>query len=72
MPAFHDHSAFAPEAAARLAKAIDATCAALRIPPNDTHDREIIAMRIFDLARQGVTDVEALRDRVLQEARSKV
>jgi hypothetical protein len=32
------------------------------------HDREIIATRIIDLARNGVTDAKALGDRVIAEA----
>jgi hypothetical protein len=32
------------------------------------HDREVIAARIIDLARNGLVDATALRNRVLAEA----
>jgi hypothetical protein len=38
----------------------------------DEKDREIIATRIIDLARDGLFDAAALRDRVVAEARSDV
>jgi hypothetical protein len=41
-------------------------------PAGDEKDREIIATRIIDLARDGLFDAAALRDRVVAEARSDV
>ena len=45
---------------------------ALNIPAGDARGREVIAMRIIDLARRGVIDPKRLRNRVLFEARSGV
>jgi hypothetical protein len=67
-----DNSTFEPEEALLLARAVDDTCSALHIPREDIHDREIIAARIVDLARSGIVDAAALRQRVLQESKSDV
>jgi hypothetical protein len=42
---------------------------ALRVFAGDKRGREIIAARIIDLARNGLIDPTALRDRVIAEAR---
>jgi hypothetical protein len=70
--ALQDKSAFSPEFALTLANAVDKTCEALNIPSTDTHDREVIAARIADLARIGVADPNKLRARVLQEAKTLI
>jgi hypothetical protein len=67
-----DNPSFEPDATSILAAAIDDTCNALNIPSEHAHEREIIAARIVDLARGGILDADALRDRVLQEAKSKI
>jgi hypothetical protein len=41
----------------------------LHIFAGDEHGRQVIAIRIIDLASRGVIDAGALRDRVLMEAR---
>ena len=66
-PYLGDQSAFDPEAIAAMSKALEETCAALRV---DGHDREIIAARIIDLARNGVIDATALGNRVVAEAKA--
>jgi hypothetical protein len=43
--------------------------AALQVA-GQTKDREIIAVRIIELARKGVIDATALRDRVVETMRS--
>ena len=65
-----DQTAFEPEAIAAMSKAFEEACAALHVFAGDQHGREVIAARIIDLARSGVIDVTALRERVLREAKS--
>jgi hypothetical protein len=60
---------FLPEAISAMSRAFAAVCNDLRIVAGDDHGREVIATRIIDLARDGVIDSNALRDRVLFEAR---
>jgi hypothetical protein len=50
-----------------MLKAFEEACNALQV--SDEKAREIIATRIIDLARGGVIDAAALRDRVVAEAR---
>jgi hypothetical protein len=66
-----DQAAFEPEATRAMAQAFNEACAALHISPDSPREREVIATRIIDLARAGVIDAKALRDRVLQEAQAK-
>ena len=63
-----EQTAFEPEAIAAMSKAFEETCAALHVFAGDLNGREIIATRIIDLARRGVIDPNALRERVLREA----
>jgi hypothetical protein len=63
-------AAFEPEATAAMSTAFDDVCRALNIPQDMTNERETIAIRIIDLARTGVIDAAALRDRVVEEARA--
>lgn len=63
-----DQAAFEPEAMAAMARAFEAACNSLHVFKGDEQGREIIAARIIDLARSGLIDARALRDRVLQEA----
>lgn len=61
-----DHAVFEPEA---MSNALAQTCKALHIN-GQLRDREVIAARIIDLARNGVIDPAALRDRVLAETKA--
>jgi hypothetical protein len=63
-----DHAAFEPDAIETMSKAFSETCIQLKVFAGDRHGREVIATRIIDLARTGVVDAAALRDRVLAEA----
>jgi hypothetical protein len=67
---FEEAAAFEPEAVAAMSKAFEQACAALQVFHGDRHVREIVATRIIDLARSGLVDAAALRDRVLLEARA--
>jgi hypothetical protein len=44
----------------------------MRLPPDATGDRLVVATRVLDLAQAGVIDVRAIRDRVLTEAKNTV
>jgi hypothetical protein len=61
-----DHGPVAIEA---MSKAFEEACNALHVFAGDEKGREIIASRIIDLARGGLVDAAALRDRVVAEAR---
>ena len=65
-----DNNAFEPAAVAAMSRAFEEVCAALQVFAGDSKGREIVAARIIDLARAGVTDPAALRDRVLRESRA--
>ena len=65
-----DHAAFDPEAIRIMSQAFEEVCAALQIADTDDRERAIVAARIIDLARSGVLDAQALRERLLLEARS--
>lgn len=60
---------FTPEAVEIMVDALQDVCAVLGIPEDRSVERDIVAARIIDLARTGVIDAHALRDRVLAEAR---
>ena len=64
-----DHAAFAPDEIDVMSRALEETCKALHIDGR-AKDREIIAARIVDLARNGLVDATALRDRVLAETKA--
>jgi hypothetical protein len=61
------NSAFEPDAIQAMSDALEQACKTLHI---DGHipDRQIIATRIIDLARNGVIDAQALSERVIAEA----
>ena len=63
-----DNTAFGPPAIEAMSKAFEETCVALQVFAGDERGREIIATRIIDLARNGLIDPTALRDRVIAEA----
>lgn len=64
-----DHSAFEPHEIDTMSRALDETCKALHINGH-LKDRETIAARIIDLARNGVIDAAKLRDRVVAEMKA--
>jgi hypothetical protein len=63
------HSAFEPDEIAAMSRALDETCTALHVNGH-AKDRETIAARIIDLARDGLIDPVALRERVVAEAKA--
>ena len=64
-----DKTAFGPVAIEAMSKAFEEACIALQVYAGDEKGREIIATRIIDLARNGLIDPTALRDRIIAEAR---
>ena len=64
-----DKSAFGPVAIEAMSKAFEEAYTALQVYAGDEKGREIIATRIIDLARAGLIDPTALRDRIIAEAR---
>ena len=64
-----DHSAFEPDKIDALSRVLDEVCKTLDINGQDK-DREIIAARIIDMARNGIVDAETLRERVLSETKA--
>ena len=52
-----------------MSKALEEACAALQVA-GQGKNREIIAVRIIELARKGVIDATVLRDRVVEAMRS--
>ena len=44
-------------------------CAALNVFNTDEHGRRVIATRIIDLARRGITDSKSLAGRVIAEGK---
>jgi hypothetical protein len=53
-----------------LRDAVSTTCAALGVANDDTTSRAIVSGRVAELARSGMTSVDAIRDRVVYEARA--
>ena len=64
-----ERAAFEPAAIAAMSQAFEETCAALHVFAGDSRGRDIVATRVIDLARDGLLDARALRDRVIAEAR---
>jgi hypothetical protein len=60
-------AAFEPAHIAAMSLALDDVCRALNIGDNAVA-KEVIAMRIIELARRGERDPVKLRDRLLAEA----
>lgn len=67
-PYLADKAAFGPDTIAAMSKAFEEACIALGVFAGDEKGREIVATRIIDLARNGLVDPNALRDRVISEA----
>ena len=63
-------NAFEPDAVDAMAAALEQACSELHVFAGDQRSRETIATRIIDLARNGVIDPAALRDRVIEETKA--
>jgi hypothetical protein len=65
---FLNGSAFAPTDLTAMSKAFDDVCKALDVPNTDRRAREVVAVRIIELATRGERSPIRLRDTVLREA----
>jgi hypothetical protein len=64
-----DSAAFDPEAIDQMSRAFSGACNELGVFAADERGREVLAVRIIELARAGAIDAEALKARLVQEAR---
>jgi hypothetical protein len=64
---FLQGDAFGPDALRAMSTALEEVCRMLKVD-HDQDAREVMAVRIIELARRGECDPERLRDRVLREA----
>lgn len=67
LPFLPAEPAFDPEALRVMSMAFDDVCRALELN-GDSRAREIVAVRVIELARRGERDAGILRDRVLRDA----
>jgi len=64
---FLQGAAFGPDTLRAMSTALEEVCRMLKVD-HDQGAREVMAVRIIELARRGECDPERLRDRVLREA----
>jgi hypothetical protein len=65
---YHRDAVFEPDETYAIAIAFDEICRAMNLPQTATVPREIVAIRVIDLARESLLDPILLRNRVLHEA----
>jgi hypothetical protein len=59
---------FDPDAIQAMSSALDEICRSLNLPPQSDAVREVIALRMIELAERGERDADRLRDSVLANA----
>lgn len=59
---------FEPEVTSAMSAAFDQACLVLNLPERAVREREVVAVRIIELARRGESDPDRLCARVLREA----
>jgi len=64
---FIKDAVFDPEATHALAIAFDSICKDMNLADTASSARETVAVRVIDLAREGVLDPRLLRERIMQE-----
>ena len=67
MHPFIKDAVFEPEATHALAIAFDDICKEMKLPDTANAARENVAVRVIDLAREGLLDPTLLRQRVMRE-----
>ena len=67
LPFLRDPSVFEPEAVQAMSKAFDDACRALKLAPGAAQERETLAIRIIELARQGERNPKRLCERVVRD-----
>jgi hypothetical protein len=65
---FSKECAFDPQDVSAMSLAFDEVCKALDLPADAASTREVIAIRIIELAKRGGRNPSFLRDQVLSEA----
>ena len=65
---FSKECAFDPQDVSAMSLAFDEVCKALDLPADAASTREVIAIRIIELAKRGGRSPTFLRDQVLREA----
>ena len=68
LPFIKDDPAFDPEDTQAMVVALGEVCELLKLPEGSDRERQVIAIRIVELARRGERNAERLRDRVIKEA----
>ena len=68
IPFSKEQCAFDPKDLSSMSAAFEEVCQALNLPPDAETTREVIAVRIIELAKQGERRSTLLRDQVLREA----
>jgi hypothetical protein len=68
IPFSRDQCAFDPQDVSAMSLAFDEVCKALDLPADAASTREVIAIRIIELAKRGGRSPAFLRDQVLREA----
>jgi len=68
IPFSKEECAFDPKDVSAMSLAFDEVCKALDLPADAASAREVIAIRIIELAKRGGRSPTFLRDQVLREA----
>jgi hypothetical protein len=68
IPFSKEECAFDPKDVSAMSLAFDEVCKALDLPADAAGTREVIAIRIIELAKRGGRNPTFLRDQVLREA----
>jgi hypothetical protein len=68
IPFSKEECAFDPKDVSAMSTAFEEVCKALNLPADAATTREVIAIRIIELAKRGERRSTLLRDQVLREA----
>lgn len=68
LPFLREQSVFDPETIQTMSAALDKACRGLKLTDENVREREVVAVRIIELARRGERDAARLCARVLKEA----
>jgi hypothetical protein len=71
LPFSREECAFDPKDVTAMSVAFEEVCKQLDLPADATTTREVIAIRIIELAKRGQRSPTVLRDQVLREERSR-
>jgi hypothetical protein len=68
IPFSREQGSFDPKDVTAMSIAFEEVCKALNLPADAATTREVIAIRIIELAKRGERSATLLRDQVLREA----